>query len=312
MNAGDSDLDQKKLISPSQYLKNLKEILDNRGEQPELNLINLPRLNGMIWGVQRKKMTVIGARPSNCKSAFAMNIALDLAMQKKRVLFLTLEMPPESVYERMFCYAHRIDNYKILTGKFKDYLEQWIQFEAMVNTLDLFVTNMIGETWENIDQLLSSQSTKPDCVIVDHIQEIRGEGAERISIIDDYLTNLRAMAIRDNFALIIVSQINRLGQGQEDKMPKTHQLKGSGGLEEKADIIILLHYYHKYDPKRSENDIMIDIAKNRSGRTGFADVKYLPQYYLFEEEKPGEKTEKTAVKKQPKDQVDFTQETAEW
>lgn len=280
------------------YLKKLEGILEGRADAPDMPLLNLPNLNRKIWGIHRKKLTVIGARTSNCKSAFAMNIAFDIAKQGKKVLFLSLEMAPEDIYERMFCMAKRVNNFEILCGGYAKDLElktRFADFKKEITGYPIIITDSIGRTWQQIEDLVKISEPKPDLVVIDHIQEIFGEKKTKKETIDDYLIQLREMAIRNNFALVICSQINRVSQESTNKEPQLHQLKDSGGIEEKADIVILLHYYSKYNVKKSENDFKLEVAKNRNGRTGYFEMLYRPEYYLFEDKPVEEKKKEERV-----------------
>ena len=93
------------------------------------------------------------------------------------------------------------------------------------------------------------------------------------------------MAIRYNFAAVICSQVNRTSQETDEKSPKLHQLKGTGKLEEAADIVFLLHWPYFYDRKEeTKNKFQIYVAKNKLGQTGRLNIFYHPQFYRFSEE----------------------------
>ena len=70
----------------------LIEELNKRKQTPELQITLLPQLNELVWGIRKRKLTVIGARTSQGKSSFAVQICYDLAMQNKKVVFFSLEM----------------------------------------------------------------------------------------------------------------------------------------------------------------------------------------------------------------------------
>lgn len=275
-----------KLIPVKDNLANTHEILMARGVTPELPVKTLGDLNRRIWGIHRKKLTVIAARTSNGKSALAIQLAADLASQGKRVLFLSLEMYEQDVIERLFCQMMRVDNIDLLTGKFKEYQSQWAEFQTKLATMPLVITDMIGRSWQEIDEHITQMKTKPDVVFIDHVQEARDAGQpNQKAVIEEYLKNLRVMAIRENFAAVVLSQVNRAAQEKDDhKAPQLHHLKGTGYLEEGADVILLLHWPYYYSKKKGENDrFVINVAKNRNGRTGWTDVKYTPGFYLFED-----------------------------
>ena len=267
------------------WLPETKQQLMTRGEEPELPLKRLPTLNRLIWGIHKGKMTVIAGRTSQAKSVVATNIAWDLASQRKKVFFISLEMSVHQILERMFCLEHKVNNYELLTGKLakSDYLKKtWESFHGSVNAMPMIMTDMIGRNWEEVDKVVSGFGKKPDIVIIDHIQEISAAGLKKMEAIEEYLNHMRTLAIRNHFALLLCSQINRLGQAEKNRRPELHQLKGSGAIEEKADVVGLLHWQYHYDDTAEKNLLELNIAKNRCGMTGKINLRFIPEYSRLE------------------------------
>lgn len=243
-----------------------------------------------MWGLHSKKLTIVGARTSQGKSAFALQVAWDVASQGIPTLFLSLEMYEEDLHERLFCLTQKIDNFDLLKGQFKreniKYEQRWKEFTEEVEGVPLVITDMLGKTWEDVDKYLSTLVTKPKLIVIDHLQEAKSAlNRNQKECIEEYLKQLRVMAIRENFALVVCSQINR--SSQEERVgasPQLHQLKSSGYIEEGADVIILLHWPWYYNREKDKNRYVLNVAKNRNGRTGWVEVKYKPENYLFYEE----------------------------
>lgn len=268
----------------SEILAELKDILVARKNEPELKITSLPRLNKKIWGIHKKRLTVIGARTSHGKTSFVLQIAYDIAKQGKEVLFLSLEMTKLEMMERLFCNRCRVDNYQLLTGHFDNYQSQFINFTKEIENVPLVFSDCIGKNWQEIDQLLSELKTKPQVIILDYLQAIKGLGEIQKEKFDDYINNFRNLAIKHNFAAILCSQINRTNPADKNPVPQLHQLKGTGVLEEAADIAILLYYVFKTTSKEEDKyKYKIFVDKNRNGRTGFFDIKYYPEHYLFDD-----------------------------
>lgn len=273
-------------------LKETKAFLLSRTNTPELSLNMLPKFNELIWGIQRKALTVIGARTSEGKSALAVQIAYDLAIQQKTVLFLSLETTVEKMAVRLFCLHNRYHNVKALRGGLKEDLSPWNKFEAEIGVLPLIINDMIGRTWEEIDQVLSTTKLKPDVVIVDYIQTIADrEGRTKLDMINEYIRHFREMAIRNEFAGILCSQLNRTTTDDKSREPQLHQLKGSGFLEEHADLVLLLSWPWKHLKQNASqkasyeqfHKFNIYVAKNKDGQTGYMHFKFTPEFYLFED-----------------------------
>lgn len=264
----------------------LRQMLEARGHHPELPISSMPDLNRKIWGLHKRKLLLIGARTSNGKSMFAINLAHDLACQGKRVLFLSLEMPKEKVLERMFCLDAGVNNIDLLTGKYNDdamIQDKFADFMQKTSSWKLYISDCIGRDWAWLDeQIFQKMTQKPDAVFIDHIQEVRGGQSSKDSI-DEYISKMRECAIRNNFALIMCSQVNRISMSDKDgnKEPQLHHLKASGYLEEAADQVILLHWpyhYAKEDTTLDKEEYILNVAKNRDGMTGYIKMRYQPHY----------------------------------
>ena len=252
----------------------------SRGDTPELPLTRLTGLNKKLWGIHKGKMTVIAGRTSQGKSVVSSEIAWDLACQGKRVYFISLEMSVHQILERMFCSEYNIHNYEMLTGKLakSQYIsDMWGKFKLKCDQIPLLMSDMMGRNWQEVDNVITALGSKPDIVIIDHLQEISAKGMEKHVAIEEYLNHMRTLAVKNHFALVVCSQINRVGQNEKDRRPQLHQLKGSGAIEEKADIVMLLHWEHHYNAEADEHLLEINIAKNRCGATGYINVKFISE-----------------------------------
>lgn len=287
------------------YCLSLEEVFYKRDHKPELPLITLDSINKIIWGIPKKKMTIIAGRTSHAKSTMAINIAYDLAKQGHSVLFMSLEMSAESILERIFCYEKKVPNIDIQRGKFNQYLSEWAEFKQFVSKIPFVLDNNIGRTIKEIHSYLNQLDRKPEVLIIDHIQEIETIGIDKKDSIDKYLKNMRELAIKNNFAFICCSQINRMTQDEKDKRPRLHQLKCSGAIEEMADLVLLLYWHYQYDKTADIGKFELNIAKNRDGMTGFVDLRYFPQFCRFEDVKDESVILEKQIVKQAFNEVDF-------
>lgn len=273
-----------KLKTLEEHFQETEEILSKRGERPELPITTIPSFDRKIWGLKRRELMLIAARTSIGKTSLALQLAWDMAVNKKKVIFFSLEMHVPALIERLFCNVEGIDNEDLLHGKFKEkYQNEWAFFKNLLNSHYLVFNDSIGKTWEEINQLLGDLKDKPDVVFVDHVNHVRAsQSQDDKKTIDDYIRKFREMAIRDNFAGVLCAQINRFAQSDnKDKEPELHHLKGSGRLEEESDAVLLLTWPWKYNEKEPENKFKFILAKNRNGRTGYVDVDYNAKYYKF-------------------------------
>jgi len=214
------------------------------------------------------------------KSSLALQIANDAAKQGFNVHIYSFEMSEESMIRRLFCNKAFIDNADFRKNP-GDYEDKFIEFKEQIRGLPLVITYNVGTTIGDLQQAISDLP-KADVVIVDYIQAIRKMDFDKTSTINEYILKFRELAIKKNFAAILLSQINREAT-KEDKRPKMWQLKSSGFLEEHADTVLLTHWDWKYDIESPQDKFEIIIAKQRDGETGNIFVSICPCAYKLQE-----------------------------
>jgi replicative DNA helicase len=133
---------------------------------------------------------------------------------------------------------------------------------------------------------------KPDVVIIDYGNLVDDAGfRSRKEGLDNYIKGFRALAIHNDFCAIMGAQINRgTHEGHKIREPEIWELKETGELEQVADMIFLLHWQYFYDRDESiKNDYIINIAKNRDGRTAKKKIYFYPQWCKFVDREEEEK-----------------------
>jgi len=221
-------------------------------------------LNG---GIRSKYCVVIGGRAGIGKTTIAQNIILSNAKAGKTCLFISMEMTEEEVIFKFCSNLTSISSAKLQDG----YLDQSEQIsrdraERELEEMRIFIndspTLRIGE----INRIIKMQleKTPVDMVFIDYIQIIRGDdtkGKNEAQIIKENTTALAGMAKQYDVAIVALAQINRNGA----EAPKIQDLKGSGGIEEDAHIVILIH--RDVEKGQFLNSGSLIVAKNRRGRT---------------------------------------------
>jgi len=226
---------------------------------------------------------VIGARPSEGKTSFALQLARDFADQNIPTMFLSLEMDEESLLERMYCNMMEEHNYKLRKG---GYVNQKMDiFTKYLRTVKLIITCGVGKNWNEVLEAVNEVLPRPKVIILDYIQVVRMCRKDNRESIDEYLTEVKRIAIEQDLCFIVCSQINRGAAHAVGNMPSLAMLKGSGALEEAADKVLLLHWPYRYDKEADKGAYKVIVAKNRNGATGEHDIRFEPEYYLFSEKK---------------------------
>lgn len=253
----------------------------------ELGLASLPLLSKTIWGLGRGRLIIVAARTSQGKTAFMSQLNYDLALQRYRTVFLSLEQSVEEVCMRDFCREKRIDNQQILRGGFEKYKKEWEEHAAVSSIMHAEISDCLGKSWRDINKIIDdAKEKKPDVIFIDHINDIRSDDIRNKAAIDDYLINLRALSKKYNITFVIGAQISRAGQDDKDKIPQLHHLKETGKLEEIADMVMLLHWPYFSDRRKPKNEYMVLVAKHRFGNTGYHPAAFYPEWSLIAEVEP--------------------------
>ena len=302
------NIDPTKVQKIGNYLGGLHKDLLSRTNSPKYPLTSLPYFNRKIWGMKSGALTVIAGRTSTGKSSVGLQFAYDLADSGMPTLFLSLEMNIMSLAERLFCHTMKVDNYALLTGQFKDSRDiqiKWSSFAKIMDKIPLLITCEIGKTFKEVNQLVEALNPSPKAVFVDYVGAIAVSGSQTREIINEYIRKFRELALKKDFIGVLCSQTNRVGAiaGEE---PQLHNLKETGVLEEHSDVVFLIH--NPYVQTHNEDDMnkaTLIIAKNRNGKTGRHKVRFVPEYYRFEELGGIKGEEKTYITESIKDDRDL-------
>lgn len=200
-------------------------------------------------------MVIVGARPSNGKTAMSLQIALNMAAKGKRVVFYSLETSAEKICDRAITcfYDLEFDQVKNCESGFPADDMDPDAFAA----LPFEVVEAAGRTvqWIKSDAV----RRKADVVMVDYLGLVRGRGASRYEIVTQISQDLHEAAQETKMLFVVLCQLNR----QADSMPKMQDLRESGQIEQDADCILLLHY-----EDRDTGAFVVRVAKNKEGRVG--------------------------------------------
>ena len=239
-------------------------------------------IDKVIGGIRKSTVFIVGARPSTGKTTFALNIAANqIADPEKKVMFFSLEMSSEMIYERLIAAQNKIEYEKFSRNALSDEEIDVIknQTDKLKNNGKFFVIDDVYNV-EQICNLISEN--KPDLAVVDFMQIISAVGKfENVRNRIDYISNLfKRTAKATGCVIIILSQLSRIGKDA----PTMSDLKESGGLEQDGDYIALLHrpyVLNKGDNTVHPEDTELLLDKNKFGRTGKVDLWFNLKYQKF-------------------------------
>lgn len=240
-------------------------------------------LDAMTGGLQKSDLIILAARPSMGKTAFALNIAQNVALRAKTpVAIFSLEMSKEQLVQRMLCCEAEIDSQKLKTGHMqsKDFN---ILASSMENFYDapLYIDDTAGCTLTDIRakcRRLAMEEKNLGLIVIDYLQLMEGVGKEdRIQQISAISRGLKTLARELNVPVIALSQLSRAVEQRKDRRPMLSDLRESGAIEQDADIVMFIYrddYYNREEGEEApvvaanKGKSEIIIAKHRNGPVG--------------------------------------------
>ena len=233
-------------------------------------------LNKLTLGLQPSDLVIIAARPSVGKTAFALNLALNVGKLRNRphIAFFSLEMGVEQLVMRLLSCQAQVDNTAMRKGDLDP--SDWEKLQHAANTLedvniyfDDAGTVKVTEVRSKCRKL--KQEDKLDLVVIDYLQLLSGSDANRgnrVQEVSEISRVLKEMARELKVPVVALSQLSRNLERRENKRPMMADLRESGSIEQDADIIIFLYNPADADQDESrKNEVRFNVAKNRSGIT---------------------------------------------
>lgn len=236
-------------------------------------------LDSILDGWVEEELTIIGARPSMGKTAFALALANNAAQKGHFVTFFSLEMSAKSLLKRMICGIGRIH-----ATKLKDPLKRfneadWNNYRKAQGTLTTYKDRFdicdsskvkAQDIWARVKQNVKKAPDKRHLVIIDYLTLIEGSGRrERYLEVGEISRGLKRMARELKVSVIVLAQLNRAVEQRQDKRPVMSDLRDSGEIEQDGDKIIFLHRDDYYDSEaENKNIIEVIVAKHRNGPLG--------------------------------------------
>ncbi|AXN38999.1 replicative DNA helicase [Peribacillus butanolivorans] len=246
-------------------------------------------LDRMTAGFQRNDLIIVGARPSVGKTAFALNIAQNVATKtEENVAIFSLEMGAEQLVMRMLCAEGNINAQNLRTGSLTD--EDWRKLTMAMGSLSnagIYIDDTpgvrIGEIRSKCRRL--KQEHGLGMILIDYLQLIQGDGRSgdnRQQEVSEISRSLKALARELEVPVIALSQLSRGVEQRQDKRPMMSDIRESGSIEQDADIVAFLYRDDYYD-KESENKNIIEIiiAKQRNGPVGTVSLAFVKEYNKF-------------------------------
>lgn len=286
----------------------LNETLSNidRLSQQSEDITGLPtgyrEFDKMTAGLQPDNLIILAARPAVGKTAFALNIAQNVATSTDTsVAIFSLEMSAESLVNRMLCAEGSINANHLRTGQLDE--GEWqnliVAMGALSNT-SIFIDDTPGIKMAEIRakcRRLAKEKGNLGLVVIDYLQLIEGSNKEsRQQEVSEISRQLKKLAKELSVPILALSQLSRGVEQRQDKRPVLSDIRESGSIEQDADIVAFLYrddYYERGESKSEEDgddqdslnqdvgEVELIIEKNRAGARGTVKLLFIKSYNKF-------------------------------
>lgn len=239
-----------------------------------------PAIDQFTNGYGPGQLIILAGRPSMGKSTLALCMAAHMAIkQKKRGLFFTLEMPESQVMRKLLACVAAV-NYSDLKNpkQVKDGTDFWSRVEAgarHIKSSDMLIIDCPGAHINRIAGIARRLHMRQpiDFIFVDHMHLVDADGRSEIEKLTQISNTSKRIARELKIPLIMLAQLNRSMEQRPDKRPNMSDIRGSGSIEQDADIIHFIYrddYYNKEPSNPNAGLIEVDTAKQRDGELGVA------------------------------------------
>jgi replicative DNA helicase len=242
-------------------------------------------LDNILAGLQRSDLFIIAARPSMGKTAFALNLAHNIAVQSKEaVLVFSLEMSKEQLVDRMLSMESGVDAWALRTGNLTDTdFEKIGEAMGTLSEAQIYIDDTPGITVSDLRTKARREAhVRPlGLIIVDYLQLMSGgskfgnEFGNRVQEISEISRGLKGIARELNVPLVALSQLSRSVESRSPQIPQLADLRESGSIEQDADVVAFIYredYYNPETERRNITDILI--KKHRNGPTGGVELYF--------------------------------------
>ena len=254
-------------------------------------------LDKITSGWQNSDLVILAARPAMGKTAFALSMAKNIAVDSKTpVAFFSLEMSNVQLVNRLIINVCEIPGEKLKSGQLAPY--EWVQLDQSIKKLygaPLYIDDTpslsIFELRTKARRLVREHQV--GLIMIDYLQLMNASGmnfGSRQEEVSNISRALKQLAKELNIPILALSQLNRgveTRQGNEGKRPQLSDLRESGAIEQDADIVCFIHrpeYYHIYEDNGKDMHGMAEIiiAKHRNGAVGDVVLRFKAQFARFQ------------------------------
>ena len=244
-----------------------------------------PDLDSLTSGFQNSEFIIIGARPSVGKTALALTMAAQIAVEQQRpVGFFTLEMSAVALMQRLLASEARLDSNRIRSGLLKaSDFHKITEAAGRIYDAPLYIEDSPNLKLLDLRALARRMKSNHavEIVFIDYLTLITSEHLElaRHEQIAEISRSLKALARELDLPVVALSQVRRESEG---KLPNLADLRESGSIEQDADVVMFLHRERGTDENLNDVETDLIVAKQRNGPVGKVNLAFIPEYTKFE------------------------------
>jgi len=236
-------------------------------------------------GLNKSDLLVLAARPGMGKTAFALNLAMNVARQGKKVAIFSLEMSNEQLVERLLSSEAFIPSDRMRKGQLTS--DDWVNLAVAsqsISEMPIYLDDTAGITIGDMKSKLR-RLRGVSFVVIDYLQLMQSgakRNENRVQEVSEMTRALKIMAKEFAIPVLVLSQLSRGPESRTDKRPMLSDLRESGSIEQDADIVFFLYRDSYYNDECEEPGIAeCIVAKNRHGETGIIKLGWDGQYTKF-------------------------------
>jgi replicative DNA helicase len=247
-------------------------------------------LDKLFNGFKGGELVTIAGRPGMGKSAFALNLAKNSALEDKSVAYYSLEMSIEQIGMRLLASESNINLNQMTCGYLpQEAIDVLKDANEKISSLPLSINsgrNMGGITVSIIKAQLKKlqKDYKLDCVVIDYLQLLTTEtpNNNKVQEITQISRDLKLLALELDIPVLVLSQLNRAVEQRNNKRPMLSDLRDSGAIEQDSDAVIMLYRDDYYDPLSEDKGLVeINVVKNRNGALGQCKLIFEKEFSVF-------------------------------
>jgi len=267
-------------------------------------------LDKLLDGLRKGNLIILAGRPAMGKTTFALNIVANLCKAGKKVVFYSLEMTQEEIYQKLITRESKISpveaksqvirdkqtkNNTLFTDEVKTFKEKesrafWTRLQLGMDDVSKWHLDILDQCNSELRDIrlsakIQAKRKDVDLIVIDYLQLMSDKGHEsRVAEVTAISKGLKNLAKELEIPILALAQLNRNVEKQTNKRPTKADLRESGSIEQDADKIILI-YRDDYYAKNGKPYTELIVDKTRMGKNGTALVEFFPAISRFEDYK---------------------------